>query len=215
MEKHKIIQSHRLTVTENILSKEIIGKRVLEIGSGEYSFSYLEGSKLWIKIDFSPPCDVIFDFNIQKLNLPFISGSFDLIICTQVLEHLLWPQELLRECYRMLSWEGKIFLSVPNIVSLTYRIAWLLGRIPSCAASGNLPFELGSTSYTNNKDGLRGGHVVDFNLRRIVALLAFAGFKIVKIKGSGIIWHKQILPYWLVPVSLASNIICIAHKNIF
>ncbi|MFC1828174.1 methyltransferase domain-containing protein [Thermodesulfobacteriota bacterium] len=214
MERHKVFRSDRLKVTENILANEIIGQRVLEIGAGDYSFNYLEGSKLWIKIDFSPPCDVIFDFNIQKLNLPFISGSFDLIICTQVLEHLLWPQQLLKECHRILASNGRILISVPNVVSLTYRIAWLLGRIPSCAASGNLPVELGSTSYRNKEGSLVGGHVIDFNNKRTFRLLESCNFKILTVKGSGIIWKKQIIPHQLVPSNLSSDIICLAEKAV-
>jgi SAM-dependent methyltransferase len=213
LQRHKVFKSDRIKVTENII-KDLNVSRVLEIGAGDYSFDYTKSQEKisWQKLDFSPPCDVICDLNSDKLLLPFPDEIFDLIICTEVLEHLLWPQKLLKEVQRVLSRDGKLLLSVPNIVSFTYRIAWMIGHIPSCAASANLPPELGSTTYRKENSELTGGHVIDFNLKRIVSLLQFIGFKIVSIKGSGIIWHRQILPHWIVPTSLASNIICLAKK---
>jgi len=55
--------------------------------------------------------------------------------------------------------------------------------------------------------------VIDFNCNRIAALLNGAGFNLEELRGSGIIYHRQILPYWMMPVRLASNIICLAVKN--
>lgn len=213
LNKHKIFESDRIKVTEKII-RGLCAKNVLEIGAGEYSFRYLKSHEEihWITVDFSPPCDIVCDLNTDKLVLPFADESFDLIICTEVLEHLLWPQHLLKEAHRVLSLDGNIIVSVPNITSLTYRISWLLGHIPSCAASGNLPLELGSTAYELEDNRLIGGHVIDFNLKRIITLLNITGFRIFKLSGSGTIYHKQILPYWLVPVPLSSNIICLAKK---
>jgi SAM-dependent methyltransferase len=210
--RHKIFRSHRIKVTETVV-KGLRAKNVLEIGGGDYSFSYLKSREKthWTTVDFSPPCDVICDLNSEELELPFPDETFDLVICTEVLEHLLLPQKLLKETQRTLSHDGRILLSVPNMTSLTYRIAWMLGHIPSCAATGNLPPALGSTTY-EKADEFVGGHVIDFNLKKIVNLLRFMGFTILSIKGSGIIWHKQILPHWLVPASLSSNIICLAKK---
>jgi SAM-dependent methyltransferase len=212
LERHKVFKSDRIKVTENMILSEIPGRRVLELGAGDYSFDYIAENKTWVKADLSSPCDVICDFNNENLELPFKSKFFDLIICTQVIEHLLWPQQLLKECYRILTSKGRILISVPNIVSLTYRIAWLLGRIPSCSASGNLPIELDSTSYRTLDGGFIGGHVIDFNLKRTVRLLHSCGFKTFEIKGSGIIWKRQIIPHWLLPPALSSDIVCLAEK---
>ena len=213
LQRHEVFRSDRIKITEKII-KNLEVSKVLEIGAGDYSFAYTTstGNLSWLKVDFSPPCDVICDLNSNKLALPFADETFDLIVCTEVLEHLLWPQKLLTEARRILCYDGKLLLSVPNITSLTYRISWMLGHIPSCAASGNLPPQIGSTTYKKEDGELTGGHVIDFNLERIVNLLQFVGFKILSIKGSGIIWHKQILPYWIVPASLASNLICLAEK---
>jgi len=213
--RHDVYKTDRLTVSETMI-RGLRPHNVLEIGAGDFSFDYMRNmaAGAWIKADFALPCDVICDFNSVSLSLPFSDQQFDLIICTEVLEHLLWPQQLLKEAHRVLTPKGKIIVSVPNITSLSYRFAWLMGRIPSCAASGNLPPELGSTAYRKNDESLVGGHVIDFDLKRLQGLLNLTGFKAVIIRGSGIIWHRQILPHWLVPPSLSSNIICLAEKSL-
>lgn len=213
VERRNVSLTDRLRVTERLIQSQS-ADHVLEIGAGDFSFDYAKKpGASWVKADFAEPCDMICDFNLEKLVLPFQDDQYDLVICTEVLEHLLWPQRLLKECYRILSPEGKIVISVPNIVSLSYRIAWMIGHIPSCAASGNLPALLGGTAYVNNNQELRGGHVADYNISRLFGLLKLQNFKIINVKGSGIIWHKQVLPHWIVPVSLASNIICVAQKG--
>lgn len=214
MERPQVYMTDRIRVTENLL-KGFTVKKVLEIGAGDYSFEYIKQNNLikWIKVDFEEPCNVVCNLNTDNLFLPFSSKKFDLVICTQVLEHLLWPQHLLKEILRVLISGGILLVSIPNISSLTYRLAWLLGSLPSCAASGNLPKAFGSTAYKKKDGRWVGGHVIDFNYKRIINLLERTGFKIKSVKGSGIIWYRQIIPYWLVPPKLSSNIICTVQKD--
>lgn len=47
-------------------------------------------------------------------NLPFEDESFDRIICTEVFEHVLEPELILREMKRVLKMNGIISLSIPN-----------------------------------------------------------------------------------------------------
>jgi len=49
--------------------------------------------------------------NIEKS--PFKDSSFDMVICTDVLEHVENPDALLSECYRVLKKNGKLILSIP------------------------------------------------------------------------------------------------------
>jgi len=213
LKRHEVFRSDRIRVTEGMI-RGVGANRVLEVGAGDYSFDYMkwDNSVSWTRTDFAPPCDVICNLGSERLVLPFDDASFDFVICTEVLEHLLWPQRLLAEAHRVLSANGKILVSIPNIASLSYRAAWMLGRVPSCAASGNLPPELGSTSYSKGDNELVGGHVIDFNLNRILRLLELVRFAPMAIKGSGIIWHRQVLPSWMVPASFASNIIILGLK---
>ena len=56
--------------------------------------------------------------------LPFTPGSFDLVICADVLEHLVNPWRVLCYIRRILSKDGLLLLSVPNIRN--WRVLWNL-----------------------------------------------------------------------------------------
>ena len=211
--RRQVFRSDRIKVTENLL-RNLHVQKVLELGAGDYSFEYIKKSKevQWIKVDLLGECNVKCDLGSEKVLLPFVDETFDLVICTEVVEHMLWPQQILRETYRVLVPYGSMLISVPNITSLSYRIGWLLGHLPSCAASGNLPAQLDSLAYEREGGSILGGHVIDFNMKRLLRLLEFSGFVVSRMKGSGVIWYKQILPHWCLPPSFASNIICLARK---
>ncbi|HKX30938.1 MAG TPA: class I SAM-dependent methyltransferase [Blastocatellia bacterium] len=63
--------------------------------------------------------DPSWEFKVSALadlhQLPFRSGSFDKIICNQVLEHLDEPDSALRELARVLRPGGRAFISVPFV----------------------------------------------------------------------------------------------------
>jgi SAM-dependent methyltransferase len=215
--RHIVKRNDRIKVTESLL-KDVAKGDILELGAGDYSFetNVAKEKKInsWTKVDFDQPCDVICDLNSPTVMLPFEDCKYDLIICTEVLEHLLWPQRVVLECFRVLKINGWMVVSVPNCVSLTYRIAWMLGRIPSCASSGNLPGSLGGDAYEREDGVFVGGHVIDFNLKRFKKVIESAGFMIVKAKGAGIFWRRQLLPHWFVPVKWASHQIILSQKVI-
>lgn len=66
---------------------------------------------------------VVADFNGTT---PFPDGSFDAIVCLEVIEHVENPFALLREFGRLLTAGGTIFLSTPNILNLRSRLRFLL-----------------------------------------------------------------------------------------
>jgi len=52
--------------------------------------------------------------NIEEVELPFEPNSFDCIICADVLEHLVEPEQALRKLGNLLREEGVIVISLPN-----------------------------------------------------------------------------------------------------
>jgi SAM-dependent methyltransferase len=55
------------------------------------------------------------DFSCSNaLFLPFKERCFDIVICSQMLEHVQKPEEILNEIRRILKSDGKLFVSVPN-----------------------------------------------------------------------------------------------------
>lgn len=49
--------------------------------------------------------------------LPFAAGTFDVALCSEVIEHVLHPKQLISEVARVLRPEGHLLLSTPNWVS--------------------------------------------------------------------------------------------------
>lgn len=67
---------------------------------------------------------LIGDFNRDAL--PFPSVAFDFVLCKDVLEHLVQPLHLVRECHRVLVPGGLLLLHVPNHFPLLGRIKFLV-----------------------------------------------------------------------------------------
>jgi SAM-dependent methyltransferase len=59
--------------------------------------------------------------------LPFEDGYFDIIVATDILEHLFDPRKILLEIHRSLKADGYAVLSVPNHFYLRRRVAILFG----------------------------------------------------------------------------------------
>jgi SAM-dependent methyltransferase len=60
--------------------------------------------------------------------LPFPDRSFDLVVCKDILEHILEPLSVLREAIRVLEDTGTIVISVPNHFYWPMRLRLLLGK---------------------------------------------------------------------------------------
>lgn len=62
--------------------------------------------------------------------LPFADGSFHAVICSEVIEHVAHPQQLLRECARVLRRRGLFLFSTPNRTWYTrIGLIWLAQRL--------------------------------------------------------------------------------------
>ena len=86
--------------------------------------------------------------------LPFEDNTFDLIICSEVLEHLEDYHAAIDEIYRVLKPEGKFLTSVPSY--WPEKICWSL-----------------SSGYQN----MPGGHVRIFKKRQVINEISDHGFK--------------------------------------
>ena len=51
-------------------------------------------------------------------HLPFRAESFDLVVCSEVIEHLLKPALLFKDVTNCLKRDGKLLLSTPNVIGL-------------------------------------------------------------------------------------------------
>jgi SAM-dependent methyltransferase len=94
----------------------ILSGMLLDIGCGKKPYAaYLSNVTSYIGLDmpFSMHGHSDIDVFGTGLDLPFAAGSFDNILCTEVLEHTAQPVVALREMYRVVKPGGSLLLTVP------------------------------------------------------------------------------------------------------
>lgn len=67
--------------------------------------------------------------NVEN-GIPFENNSFDIVTCSEVIEHVYDTDFLIQEISRILKPNGTLIITTPNLVSLTNRILILLGKYP-------------------------------------------------------------------------------------
>lgn len=113
------------------------GQRILSVGCGAGAdIWYLAGNNFVAGLDFVASglrvalrhgvAGVVGDLNLHPA-LPFQDQSFDLVICKDILEHLLQPLAILEEVRRVLRLGGRVVISVPNHFQIAMRLRILLG----------------------------------------------------------------------------------------
>ena len=93
------------------------GSSVLDAGAGECVYKTLLSHCDYKAIDLAVGEE---NWNYGNLDyigplhdMPVWSDSFDAVLCTQVLEHVEWPRESVKEMYRVLKPGGRLFVTVP------------------------------------------------------------------------------------------------------
>jgi ubiquinone/menaquinone biosynthesis C-methylase UbiE len=114
------------------------GKRILSLGCGiGNDMWHLSEDNLTVGLDYVSSGlevggghgvrSVVGDLNLCPV-LPFGDRSFDVVVCKDILEHLLEPMMILQEVRRVLKDDGYVVISVPNHFYLPLRLRILLGR---------------------------------------------------------------------------------------
>jgi len=101
--------------------------------------------------------------------LPFEDGSYDVVICCAVLEHLVNPFEMMREVSRVCRPNGVLILTVPNAGYIRHVKDLLLGRLP---LTGIDEREISLWEH----EGWDGGHLHYFTKHALGDLLKLVGF---------------------------------------
>lgn len=90
------------------------GKKILDVGCGTKPYRSLFQKDDYLGIDIKDRggrVDKVYDG--QKI--PYDKGEFDLVISTEVFEHVEHPEKLLSEIQRVLKKEGLLFLTMPFV----------------------------------------------------------------------------------------------------
>jgi SAM-dependent methyltransferase len=101
------------------------GSRVLDVGAGNAPYRELFGHVEYRTTDWaaSPHEDAQqVDIVAAADDLPLPDGSFDAVLCTQVLEHVPEPRRVLAELARVLQPGGRLYVTAP--------LVWELHELP-------------------------------------------------------------------------------------
>lgn len=95
------------------------GKRILDVGCGNkpYQDLFIESQYTGIDIEGGGHVDEAkqVDRYFDGVQIPFPDNCFDMVICTQVLEHSTDPERLVKEMHRVLTPNGVLFVTVPFV----------------------------------------------------------------------------------------------------
>ena len=149
-------------------------KRILDIGCGSGFLAglirkELPGIKIY-GVDFSIEAlkrcknlSQVYCVDIEHSHIPFKDQAFDLIICSEVLEHLFRPEHVVAEIHRLLTIDGIGIITVPNFSFWRFRLQSLFGKVPNIIS--------------------HPGHFQVFNLELLQKLINKFSFRIVSISG--------------------------------
>ncbi len=101
--------------------------------------------------------------------LPFMNSTFDVVICSEVLEHLIDYKDAIKEIKRVAKKNAIVLISVPTY--LPEKICWIL-----------------SEDYKN----MPGGHVRIFKIDKLIDDFTHSGFTLYRKHKS----HSIHSPYW-------------------
>src|SRR2546422_259546 len=135
--------------------------------------------------------DVV-DLNTDAL--PYPDAAFDLVTCTEVIEHLEHYRQTIREIFRILKPGGLFVLTTPNVLNLRSRIRYLLFGFFSL---------FGPLHVRESQLYLTGGHINPVSYFYVAHALSDAGFieispSIDKRQRASMVW---LLIFWL-PIRL-------------
>lgn len=113
------------------------GRRILDVGcrDGALTRYYRQGNEV-VGVDVDREaldrCARALDIPVHWIDigqgLPFEDASFDTVVCSEVMEHLHWPDRAVGEIARVLRPGGLFVGSVPNAFRLKNRAFFLAGR---------------------------------------------------------------------------------------
>jgi len=107
--------------------------------------------------------DKKYTMNINHDKIPEDDNTYDIVACSEVLEHLVNVRHCLKEIGRVLKNSGKLVVTVPNFSFWKFRSDSLMGRVPYVVSD-----EM---------------HLQTFNKTLIASMLSDAGFEIMGITG--------------------------------
>ena len=151
--------------------------------------------------------DVV-DLNVEKL--PYRDDSFDVVTCTEVIEHLEHYRETLREAYRVLRSGGTFVVSTPNILNLKSRIRFLTYGFYNL---------FGPLHFKESKLYSTGGHITPIGMFYLIHSLVDSGFHDIEVsidkrQSTSIFWFLLLYLPIIVFAKITSHSESVKYKTV-
>jgi 2-polyprenyl-3-methyl-5-hydroxy-6-metoxy-1,4-benzoquinol methylase len=114
------------------------GARVLDVGcsSGYLARPLVERGCTVVGLERDPKaaeaarsvCDEVLVGDVETMELPFEAGSFDVVLCGDLIEHLRDPGSFLAGVRPLIRPGGRLVLTTPNVANWAMRLGLLAGR---------------------------------------------------------------------------------------
>lgn len=101
------------------MAKRMVARECTVVGM-DLDVADLDVAKQW--------CTSVHVGNVEDMDLPFEEGSFDVILCGDLVEHLRNPTDALARLRPFLRSGGRLVLSTPNVANWSIRAMFLFGR---------------------------------------------------------------------------------------
>jgi 2-polyprenyl-3-methyl-5-hydroxy-6-metoxy-1,4-benzoquinol methylase len=148
--------------------------RVLDVGcsSGYLARPLAENGASVVGIELDPDaaevartvCESVLVGDVEAMELPLEPGSFDVVLCGDVVEHLREPERTLSRLRPFLRPEGRLVLTTPNVANWAMRLSLLGGR----------------WRYTD-RGILDRTHTHLFTRKTLVETVTGAGFRVIRL----------------------------------
>jgi len=189
---HSFLQSDRFTKCLDIL-EQIHPANLLEIGFEDPTLSTKIVGRLgtrYVGVDISESSvkEAIklgleaFSLDVSSQTLPFADSTFEMIYCSEVLEHLFNPDFAIEEFKRVLKPRGKILLSTPNLAAWYNRLLLLAGIQPVATEVSTL-YILGRVTKFLGQGNRPVGHIRVFTYRALMDFLSLHKLRALELKG--------------------------------
>jgi 2-polyprenyl-3-methyl-5-hydroxy-6-metoxy-1,4-benzoquinol methylase len=174
----------------NIPLLELLPKRrgghVLDCGCGAGDNARILSYRGWTVtgITISPSerqlalayCDQVYLADLTQGIPGTVSGGYDIVLMSHVLEHLLHPENVLQDAKEVLAPKGMIAVALPNFLAYPNRIRFLLGKFEY--TSGGIMDDTHVRFYTF----ATGAELLRSNGYRVVVSLADGVFPLWKLR---------------------------------
>ncbi|MCK5506346.1 MAG: class I SAM-dependent methyltransferase [Thermodesulfovibrionia bacterium] len=148
------------------------------IDASELDITFAENLKTLLDFDN-------FTFNVGNIEkLPFEDSFFDIVICSEVVEHMEYPETCLMEIKRVLKDDGTFIISTPNSDNLLVKISSLF-KGPDKSSDINI---IAEEKQGQNNDHIHDDHISTRGVSAWKQTFISSGFSVKSMKRHSILY---------------------------